>query len=521
MTARPLSTGVLVLLIVLGVGAGAAVADTPTLDVTVEKTNVTSGDELSFRQNPSMEITTTAADEIETVAVRVNGETTRSFSPDSTEFTTEFVVSLENNEANDVEVLVRDSAGGVESTQFTLIKDGVGPFVGFDSPFQTEVQSRPPDSVSESSSSLTISGTLSDLSGVKTVTIERRHRYEQVGEIRVAARSHQIRDPGDTFSQNVSVGYGENDIEFTMTDTLGNTRSYEFEIVVVDRTDPTLTVDELPTTVRSSSVVLSGSASDNTQIDRIDYTVENRIGSASLVTSNGPAVDSERRSVSFDRRIPLNPGENTVRVSATDVAGNTVTEEFTVVYNDSVVPEMSFSDVTWHNGSVHVQGSVQFGSYQRVSVETAPRGSDETIDFKQLYDGESTGQNLTIDEQLAAADGSDTTILLRVVDVDGEEHIRSATVEPPGTETVEPRTETAVQTDTGESTTTSSDADSNGDGRESGADAQTALDDTDADTGVGDADESRPRPPEPVQIPGVVIGLAAVVIVAVYLYVRR
>jgi hypothetical protein len=338
-------------------------------------------------------------------------------------------------------VIVRDAAGGVESTQFTLTKDGVAPFVGFDAPFETAVQSRPPETVTVSSSDVRFAGTLEDLTGVRTVTIERTHRYERVDEQRAVSNTYQVQEPGTTFSRDVFLGYGENDVAFTMIDRLGNRRTYDIELTVRDDREPNLTVDTPPATVRAGSVVLSGAATDNTQIDEITFAVEGRVGSTTIVSSQGPRVDPARQSLSFERRVPLTTGANTVRVSATDVAGNTVTEEFSVRYNDTVVPLIAVDNVTHTGGSVVVRGSVRAGSYRRVTVETVDVTSNETLDFAPLYDGDPTGDRLTINESLDASGSDGVRVVLRVRDANGEEHVRATTVSE-----VESTTETGVPT---------------------------------------------------------------------------
>jgi hypothetical protein len=441
-------TRVLLVAVVL-VGGAAAVgvvgsvvrADTPQLTVTVEGSPIAGGGDRTVTENPSMRIEASANEAIDGIVVRVNGETVREFSPGSANVSVDFVIQLADNEASTVRVIVRDTADGVESTQFTLTKDGVAPFVGFDSPFETAVQSRPPEAVTVSASDVRFAGTLQDLTGVRTVIIERTHRYERVDEQRVVSNTYQLQEPGTTFSRAVFLGYGENDVSFTMIDRLGNRRTYNIELTVRDEQAPNLTVDTPPATVRAGSVVLSGEATDNTQIDEITYEVEGRVGPATLVSSQGPRVDPARQSLPFERRVPLTTGPNTIRVSATDVAGNTVTEEFVVRYNDTVVPLIAVDTVTRAGDSVVVRGSVRAGSYRRVTVETIDVASTETIDFEPLYDSDPTGDRLTINESLDASGSDEVRVVLRVRDANGEEHVRVTTVSM-----VEPTAETGSPT---------------------------------------------------------------------------
>lgn len=426
------------LLVVVGIaavgGAGTVVrADTPQLTVSVDGTPISGGDERRFEQNPPMRIDASAAEGIDSVIVRVNGNTARDFSAGSANFSEEFVVQLEENEANTVRVIVRDAGGDVESIQFVINKDGVPPFVGFDEPFQTQVQSRPPDVTTLSSSAVRFAGTLKDLTGVRTVTIERTHHYERVGEERAVSETYQIQQPGTTFSQDVFLGYGENEVAFTMIDPLGNQRTYDIEFNIRDEQPPNLTVGTPPAVVRAGSVDVPGEVTDNTQIDEVTYQVEGRTGPVTIVSSEGPRVNPDRQSLSFEQRVPLVPGQNTVLIAVTDVAGNTATEEFSVRYNDTVVPQIAIGGVTRENDSVVVRGSIQSGSYRRVTVETVDAASNETLDFRRLYDDEPTGERLALDESLNASASGEIRVVLRVQDANGQEHVQATTVGQAGT----------------------------------------------------------------------------------------
>jgi PGF-CTERM protein len=421
---------VVVLLVVTSVGAGVAGADTPSLSLTVNGEQASAGQEFVLNRNPDFGIEASAAEPIESVVVRLNGESVRTFSPDGTEFSRVFVAQLEDNEKNTVNVIVRDSAGGVESRQITITKDGVGPFIGFESPFQSQLGSRPPTQASETNSRLTFAGSFEDITGVETISIERRHFYTTLNEERVATSNQQLNDPGSSFSMDVFLGYGRNEITITMTDRLQNTRTYTIDFRINDRSAPELSMDETPTEIRNSSIVLSGEATDNVQIDEVTYSIEGSVDSATLVVSEGDGADPARQSIDFEQRVPLGPGENVIRVTARDVSGRTSTVRRTVVYNDTVVPEMSIASAVSESGSVRFDGFVRYGSFKRVSVETVDPSTGETLDFKQVYQGETTGENVSFDEQMAAVEDGPTEVVVRAVDSEDEEHVRSVTVEP-------------------------------------------------------------------------------------------
>jgi hypothetical protein len=497
-----------VCLVVTAVGAGVVVADTPSLSVTVDGEAASDGGEFVLNRNPDLAIEASATERLDSVVVRINDESVRTFSPNSTSVSEEFVPQLDDNERNTVNVIVRDSAGGVESMQFTITKDGVAPFIGFDSPFESQVGSRPPERVSETESLLTFAGSFEDITGVEILSIQRRHFYTTLGEERVETSNQQVRDPGSSFSTEVFLGYGRNVIEIRMIDRLQNSRVYTIEFDINDRTAPELAVDETPSEIRSNSFVLSGEASDNVQIDEVTYSVEGSIDSATLVVSEGDGANPERRSVPFEQRVDLTPGENVVRVTARDVSGRTSTVRRVVVYNDTVVPRMSITNATPADGSVRFSGFVSQGSFGRVSVETVDPESGETLDFKPVYDGETTGTNVTFEEQMAAVEDGPTEVVLRVVDREGEEHVRRVTVRP--------ETGDASASDAGESG--GSDGADDGDGGSdagsgSGSGADSSGGDGGSDAG-NDGEDGGSVTSTPTIIPGFGVGHAFVAVVA-------
>jgi PGF-CTERM protein len=507
-----------VLLVVAGAGPGLVAADTPSVTLSVDGERAPDGEEFVVTQNPDLSIEASAAESIESVVVRINGESARTFSPGSTSFSRTFVAQVEDNERNSVQVIVRDSAGGVQSRQLTITKDGVGPFVGFESPFESELGSRPPERASASQSRVQFTGTFEDLSGVQTLSIERRHVYTAVNERRVKTSNQQIQNPGSSFDTEVFMGYGRNVVEIRMIDELRNSRSYTIEFDVEDRTAPDLSVRETPTEVRRGSLTLSGTASDNVQVDEVVYSVEGKVDSATVISSEGDAANPDRQSMRFEQEIPLNPGENVVRVTARDVAGRTSTVRRVVTFNDTIVPVMSLEPTAVESGTVRFTGYVHQGSFQRVSVETVDPETNETLDFRQVYDGEPTGENVTFDEQMAAVDDGQTRVVLRVVDRDGDEYVRAATVRPDtddtddtddGADTPTPGADDESGADEGEGNADSSGSDGAGSGGD-GAD------------GAGGEGGSGGAGSTPTVIPGFGVGHALVALLTVgFLLFRR
>jgi PGF-CTERM protein len=510
---------VVVFLVVAGVGPAVVSADTPSVSTRVNGESLSDGQSTVVTQNPDLTVEASASDSIESVVVRINGESARSFSPGETSFSRTFVPQLDDSERNTVKIIVRDSAGGVASIQVTIIKDGVAPFIGFDSPFESKLGSRPPEQVSVSESTLTFSGSFEDISGVKVMSIERRHFYTAVSEERVATSNTQLRDPGSSFETEVFVGYGRNVVDVTLTDNQGNSRSYTIEFDVNDRTAPDVSLDATPSEIRRSSVTLSGTASDNTQIDEVTYSIEGNVDSATLISSEGDGADADRKSMEFKQTVSLTPGENVIQVTARDVSGRTASVRRVVVYNDTVVPEMTIEPISSEQGSVRFDGHVRYGSFTQASVETVDPETDETLDFKQVYDGDATGQNVTFEEQMSAVEDGPTQVVLRVVDSKGDEHVRTVTVQPGEMRDGDTDADDGGGSDAGSGSGDESDAGSDGgdgsdgDGSDGGSDAGSS----DGSNGSGGDGESTRT-----VIPGFGVGhtVAAVVAVAL-LFVRR
>lgn len=502
-----------VLLVAVGIVPGLVTADTPSVSASVDGERASDGQEFVVTQNPDLTIEASAAESIESVVVRVNGESARTFSPGSTSFSRTFVVQVDDNEQNSVQIIVRDSGGGVESRQLVITKDGVGPFIGFESPFQSKLGSRPPQRASASKAQLRFAGAFEDLSGVQTLSIERRHIYTAVNEKRVKTSNQQIQSPGSTFDTEVFMGYGRNIVEIRMIDKLKNSRTYTIEFDVNDRTAPDLSLSETPTEVRSGSLTLSGTASDNLQIDEVTYSVEGKVNSATLISSEGDAANPDRQSMRFEEEIPLNPGENVVRVTARDVSGRTSTVRRVVTFNDTIVPVMSVESTAFDPGSVRFAGYVREGSFQRVTVETVDPETEETLDFKQVYDGEPTAENVTFGEQMAALEDGPTQVVLRVVDRDGDEHIKTLTVGPDMEESSNDSDESDASASSGDDSSGADDDDSDSTGS-GGSDASNSNSNAGGDSGSGST---------PTVIPGFGVGhgLVAVLFAAFVLFRRQ
>jgi hypothetical protein len=294
------------------------------------------------------------------LVVRDDGETRHSFSPQAETFEETLLTDLAPG-SNEVRLIARSTDDEVVSFRFTVLKDNRRPVVSFTSPFQTD-QRGPPDSTNVSGSHVTLAGNIHDHTGVTRMSITRHTWYAHAGAERVSRQTYRIDDPGSSFSQEVFLGNGSNRVEIELRDRLDNVRVYETTIVVVDEEVPELDLEAVPDHTNAPRVVVEGEVRDNGQLDQIAITADG--GSRSVVNSKGPEPDERRVAIDIETEVALDPGPNTFGVRAADLAGNEVTEEFTVVYEESIAPVIELDDDRTgftDDGDLELVGLVAFG----------------------------------------------------------------------------------------------------------------------------------------------------------------
>ncbi|HUD19657.1 MAG TPA: cadherin-like beta sandwich domain-containing protein [Patescibacteria group bacterium] len=123
-----------------------------------------------------------------------------------------------------------------------------------------------------------------------------------------------------TFSTPLSLQDGTNSISAKLTDNKGNTSDLSnFLTTLIKKSAPTLTIntpdDNATVTGDSNLVTVSGKTDDNTTV-----TINGRLA----------VVESDN---SFSYQYPLNDGDNTLAITATDQAGNSTKTERKVTYH--------------------------------------------------------------------------------------------------------------------------------------------------------------------------------------------
>jgi hypothetical protein len=443
-------TVVVLVAVVVGAVAGPAAAAEPTVSLAVDGTPMAAGDSLIVPEDPLLAVNASARTTVERVTVRVDGSTVRTWAP-GTERVSERVRLDLANEPQTVQVVVTASDGSVTSTRVTVEKDAVAPFVGFTSPFESDLRGQAPSEIRVSGSRVTLTGRIEDSVGTEYVRIIRDHKVEGATGYEVVSESHVIRDPGTEFSQELFFGPGENDLTVVVQDRFGNSRSYDVSVVITDVTDPSISLESVPERTTSSTVFVNGTAADNVQIDSVSYAVFGEVARRSIVVSQGREADPERERIAFSREVDLVPGPNRITVWTTDTSGNEVKQLVVVDYVRNVVPTVAVDEERTHlvaDEAIHVYGAARDGRVSSLSVETVD-GDGTVVDFEQVYDGGEVWDDVSFEEELALADEGETTVVVRAVDADGTEHVTryvvpTSTQSDTETETTDQRGETGA-----------------------------------------------------------------------------
>ena len=424
----PVLLALLVIAAALAVGtAGGATA--PSMSIALAGTAVEDGGHHTVGSDPVMQLNVSADASLETVVVRVNGNTVHTESPGTATYRVEVPLDLPTGES-DVKVIAKDGDGGVTSTTFGVLKDNRRPVVQFSGPLETDGNG-PPDNATVDAAYMTVAGEIDDHTAIDQIVVTRRNVYQFAGREEVDRKVYRIDDPGSSFSQRVFLGNQSNELTVQLTDAMGNQRVYETTVKFNDSVAPTIDLAEIPQQPPGPVVELDGDVTDNGQLDAVTLTVEGQFQELTLLSPRGPKPDQTRTAYDVDREVDLSSGKHDIELTARDLAGNEATFETTVIYQDTIVPRIFVDrDKTafTENGTLAVRGAVEYGEVTAVSVETMAADSGETTDIVQVYSGD-VRESVPLDETLATADGR-TKVVVRATDSEGTGHTQSFFVDP-------------------------------------------------------------------------------------------
>ncbi len=269
-------------------------------------------------------------------------------------------------------------------------------------------------------SSITVSGTVTDQSAV-TVTINN-----------VAV---QVNGNG-TFSGQVNLTEGSNTITVVAKDA-NNNQTVGSRTVVRDSSPPTLTVSQPGngSITNQSSITVSGTVSDATSI---------------ILKINGTVISVNAQGA-FSGSVPLNEGLNTITVTATDAAGNSISV-VRAIRKDGTPPALTVTQpaegMITNSALVTVSGSVG----DSTTVTLLINGTHVTVGANGSYTTQvplSEGQN-TISVSVTDAAGNTTTLSRHVIK---DTVPPSLTLSNPVNGTVTNQTSISVEGMTSDSTT--------------------------------------------------------------------
>jgi len=277
-------------------------ARTFTVDTTPPELTVTAAEEGRPIKATAVRLAGKAVDATTSIrALRVNGINLPL--PPTGEFAIPF--PLLNEGTNELKVEAVDEAGNTAVKEVRIIRDTVGP--------EFSEMDPAPGSYSRQAA-VTLSGRVRDLA---TSVVSLR-----INGVTIPLPSEK----GDRFSLDVPLPKeGENPIEITAIDEAGHQTVYPRFSVVRDTSAPIIdVVQPLPgSSVATTPATVAGQISDAAPI-------------TTLSLNGRPLFLQENR---FSAEIPLEAGENTLRFSATDAAGNQ-TEVVRTILLDPTLPEL-------------------------------------------------------------------------------------------------------------------------------------------------------------------------------------
>lgn len=455
--------------------------------VTVGDTDVGPDEVHTVRNDPTITIEARAAKgsaaRLELVVVRIDDSIHESFEVNATEVTETIEPSFFNGD-HEIEVIARDSEGGVRSLAFTLRKDTVGPFVWLTSPYNStprrEIQDGTVDNVT-----VTIAGRIDEPTTPTELLIIRTHT--RTGLTQAASSTYS----GSAFSERLKLGIGRNRITIKAVDRLGNFRLKEFALEYHDRDPPRVTTDA-PQTTRASEITLRVTVTDNVWVNASTFRTE-RITVPNVIPPRDYKVNGDRDSVTFSRSVGLRVGNNTFEVTAWDQSGNRRVESFTVHRERSAefgyqAPNITIDGTRTRfvaGDSLSVIGTITGDELTSATIRIQDGEDGETLDYLVLHDG-APSEEIAINESVPV---NRDTVKLRILVEDAEGTRRTAELWVDrtrqevslGTETPEPTpTDTPVPEEEATATATPTDTPAE-------APTPTAPSSTDTEAGGGPA----------------------------------
>jgi hypothetical protein len=424
----------------------------PNITVAVNNEKRQNGSQMTSGKDPHLSVQIQSKSPLESVLIRIDGRTHRTYSPNNTNFSTTDTLSIRDG-SHDVTVIATAKATTVHSV--TITKDSIGPRISFKEPFTTTEFQAPNENYTLSTSNITLQGELTDQSSVRRVIVNHRYEYRFNGDQTERSR-YVIDEPGDSFSQQLNLGpnrrnqtNGSNYITVEAVDVKGNRREHSFTLNISDTEPPNIDVQDTTLLYDQSAVALKIRVTDNVGVSTFGRRLGtgNKTGIQSYYSEND--IYQQRQEYTTTIKLAASLARNGISLFATDIVGNNDTLDYSLAYEEFVTPEISINTETtqiFGNQTARVSGTVNQGRFSHAEIEV--RTSEGILsDIIVLQTGEMT--NHVEFDRFVQVDSTSATIHVRVQDVTDTEHTEKyqlSHAEPNQTPQPTPNTSTKTQT---------------------------------------------------------------------------
>ena len=379
-------------------GVGTVTAQETTINATIDGDQLVQDGKITVLEDPNTNISVTSETQIELVEIRIDGEIRHSYRPNKTTLSRTVPLKLDPNE-NTLEVIAQSD--NVKSLRTTVIKHTAAPHIRYSSPFSTTIKGKPSNKTNVSTGQVTLAGSLHTVSTVERIRIERTHLPEGNNSTNGNREIYRIQNPGDSFSQDLLLGVGTNEIVAEYTDANGRTNSDRFRLIVDDATDPTIDLNT-PNSSYTDSARIHGTVRDETRLSKLTLNRTSNNASEILLLSSNNKPDPDKLSYKIDTTVELfsKNEDNEFRLVAEDAAGNIRNQTFSIRYEPE--PKVSITENSTNRtaGTVRVAGEISEAEIDRVTVETINTQSGDRLDLVRVYEAGTPATTIEFDETL-------------------------------------------------------------------------------------------------------------------------
>lgn len=397
------------------------------IHVSINNRELKNGSQTTIGKDPRMSMRIHTNGSIDSIILRTDGKTIRTYSPNSTNFSTTTTLELRDG-GHHITVIATGDTTTVYSA--TIIKDAIAPRINFEEPFVTTGLQPPEQNYTLNTSNITLRGQLTDRSAVRRVIIEHRYEYTFSG-IQTERSRYVIDDPGESFAQQLTLGpnkqnqtNGTNFMSIETLDTNNNRRVYTFTLNISDNRPPNIEILEATPMYGQSVVSLKVRVTDNVGVSAFGQRLGsgNETGFRSYYSEND--IYQQRRKYETTLELPASLSRDGITLSATDLAGNNETINYSLAYAEFVTPKITINTTATQSldgQTARVVGTIEQGLFSRVEIEA--RSSDGTLSDIVAVQTGGKDSRIRFNEMLQV-DSYPVSVMIRVQDVSGTEHIR-------------------------------------------------------------------------------------------------